>query len=151
MKVIKVVASALVVGCFGLCGVIPCRAAETNAAIPSILQAGFTFFKQQHPEKGLDAWKQGGLVGAEFPTVANASYFTQAERTLGKYVSYELITVKMVGASSRVIYLSINYARGAVYARFLMYHGESGWVVQSMDFNTRPEALMPWLTYEGGQ
>jgi hypothetical protein len=49
-----------------------------------------------------------------------------------------------------VIYLSINYERGAVFARFLLYRAQD-WVVQSMDFNYRPEALMPWLAMEQGQ
>jgi len=151
MKPINAVASSVLALCFGLYTIMPCGAAEPESAIPSVIQGGFVFFQKQHPEKGMDAWKEGGLVGEEFPLVAKGNYFKQAERTLGKYVSYELITTRMIGKSSKVVYVSINYTRGAVYARFLVYRTEQDWVVQSMDFNTRPEALMPWLAFEAEQ
>jgi hypothetical protein len=48
-----------------------------------------------------------------------------------------------------VLYLAINFERGAVYARFLFYRTEKDWVVQNVDLSTRPEALMPWLAFEG--
>lgn len=126
------------------------KAAETESPIPPVIQSGFPFFEKQHPEQALDAWKAGGLVGQLFPLVANGEYFKQAERTLGKYSSYEWIATKPIGRSSKVVYLSINYAHGSVFARFLVYRSEQGWVVQSMNFDTRPENLMPWLAYEAG-
>ena len=151
MKVFKLIAlsaSSLALALGFLLPLVRTTAAENESPIPPVIQSGFVFFEKQHPEQGLDAWKAGGLVGELFPLVANGEYFKQAERTLGKYESYEWIATKKVGQSSRVIYLSINYSRGAVFARFLMYRAAKSWVVQSMDFNTRPEALMPWLTYE---
>jgi hypothetical protein len=126
-------------------------AAEPDSFIPSVIQAGFDFFQKQRPEQGVDLWKEGGLAGEEFRSLSHATVFRQAERAMGKYVSYEWVATKMVGKSSRIIYLSINYERGAVYARFLVYRTEKDWVVQSMNFNTRPEALMPWLAFEEGQ
>jgi hypothetical protein len=154
MKIIKFkTAYVLTVG-LGLCCVLFCArvsAAESDSAIPSVIRSGFEFFQKQRPEQGVDAWKEGGLVGEEFKSGSHAIYFRQAERTLGKYVSYEWVTTKMVGKSSKVIYLAINYEHGAVYARFLVYRTEKDWVVQSMNFNTRPEALMPWLAFEEGE
>jgi hypothetical protein len=58
---------------------------------------------------------------------------------------------KGVSRNSEVIYLSINFEQGLVYARFLVYKTEKDWVVQNMDFSDRPEALMPWLAFEGQQ
>ena len=153
MKTLKIIALSVAVLALGLC-LLPflrATAAESESPIPPVIQSGFVFFEKQHPEQGIDAWKQGGLVGEVFPTVANGDYFRQAERTLGKYDSYEWIATKTIGKSSRVIYLSINYARGAVFARFLVYRWEKAWVVQSMNFNTRPEVLMPWLAFGEGE
>jgi len=149
-KTVALSASILTLALVCLPPMFRARAAETESPIPPVIQSGFPFFEKQHPEQALDAWKAGGLVGQLFPLVANGNYFKQAERTLGKYNSYEWIATKTIGPSSKVIYLSINYAHGAIFARFLVYHGESSWVVQSMNFDTRPETLMPWLTYEAG-
>jgi len=126
-------------------------AAEPDSPIPPVIQGGFEFFQKQRPEQGVDAWKEGGLVGEEFKSGSRALYFRQAERTLGKYVAYEWVATRMIGKSSKIVYLAINYEHGAVYARFLVYRTEKDWVVQSMNFNTRPEALMPWLAFEEGQ
>ena len=154
MKIIKVNALSVLAFGLGFCCLTFCVravAAEPDSSIPSVIRAGFDFFQKQRPEQGVDAWKEGGLVGEEFKSTPHATYFRQAERTLGKYVSYEWVATKIVGKSSKILYLAINYERGAVYARFLVYRTERDWVVQSMNFNTRPEALMPWLAFEEGQ
>ena len=50
-----------------------------------------------------------------------------------------------------IFYLSMIFDCGVVYASFLVYRAEKDWVVQNMDFNTKPEAIMPWLAFEGGK
>jgi hypothetical protein len=44
----------------------------------------------------------------------------------------------------------VNFEQAAVYGRFLLYRADKGWVVQNMDFSPKPEAIMPWLAFEGG-
>ena len=78
-----------------------------------------------------------------------AQYLRNLNQALGNYKSHEMLESKGVGRSSQVIYLSINFDRGVVYGRFLMYRAEKDWVVQNMDFSHRPEAIMPWLAFEG--
>lgn len=78
-----------------------------------------------------------------------AGYFRNLSQTLGTYRSHEIIQSKGVSRASQVTYLSINFERGVVYGRFLFYQTEKDWVVQNMDFSDRPEAIMPWLAFEG--
>ena len=80
---------------------------------------------------------------------AQANYFQRLSPALGNYRSNELLQTKAIGRSSQVVYMAIHFERGAVYARFLLYRTSKEWVVQNMDFSTRPEALMPWLAFEG--
>jgi len=79
-----------------------------------------------------------------------ARYIRGLGGTLGNYKSHELIQSKPISQSSEVIYLCVNFERGIVYGRLLMYRTDKDWVVQNMDFNERPEAIMPWLAYEAG-
>ena len=37
----------------------------------------------------------------------------------------------------------MNFERGVVYASFLVYNAEKDWVAQKMDFNTKPETIVP--------
>ena len=71
------------------------------------------------------------------------------EPTLGNYRSHELIHSKAISRASQIVYLSINFERGVVYGRFLVYRADKDWVVQNMDFSERPETIMPWLAFEG--
>ena len=146
-----IVRSALTLG-LACCCVWPLAAApavESDASIPAVIQAGFDCFQKGQIADGINAWRKGGLLAqSQSPSYFNS--FTEAQSAIGKYRSFEWIMTKSVGASSKVIYLSINYERGAIYARFLVYRAQD-WVVQSMDFNYRPEALMPWLAMEQGQ
>jgi hypothetical protein len=125
-------------------------AAEPEAAMPDVLRAGFTLYPKGGADLALDAWRKGGLADDNRNKLAaQINYFKQTERTVGNYRSYELIDGKRVSTSSKVLYLAVNFERGAIYGRFVLYRTDRDWVVQSMDFNTRPEAIMPWLSFAG--
>ncbi len=87
----------------------------------------------------------------EKSAIAEAEKFKQIERYFGKYKSYEWIDTKEIGASSKIVYLTMTYERGAAFASFLVYKGEKDWIIQNMDFNTTPATIMPWLAYSGGK
>ena len=80
---------------------------------------------------------------------SQSSYFRRLDQALGNYKSYDLVETKAIGPSSEILYLAINFERGAVYARFLVYRTDKAWVVQDMDFTTKPEAIMPWVAFQG--
>ncbi len=138
------------IGCCCVVPFVPALAAESDPSIPPVIQTGFDSYAKGQVGPAIDAWRKGGLLG-QYPSSSFFNYFTESQRAVGNYKSYELITTKRIGSSSKIIYLSINYERGAIYARFLVYRTDTDWVVQSMNFNTRPEALMPWLAMEQGQ
>jgi hypothetical protein len=147
MKALLRSALVLVVGC-GLLTPIA-FAADADTTIPAIVQGGFSLWATRDASHAFDAWKLGGLLENDSKPGKMTVYFTRLDNTLGKYQSFELIESRHFGKSSRTIYLSINFERAAVYARFLLYQTDKGWVVQDMDFSPKPEALMPWLTFAG--
>lgn len=125
-------------------------AAEHGTVLPEVLQAGFVLYPKGGAELALDAWRKGGLADERGERLASQiAYFKQTERAVGNYRSYEVIDIKPVSASSKVLYLAVNFERGVIFARFMIYRTERDWVVQTMDFNTRPETLMPWLSLSG--
>ena len=78
-----------------------------------------------------------------------SSYLRSVTQALGTYKSNELLQTKAKSRKSQIQNLAINFERGAGYGRFLLYRTDKDWVVQNMDFSVRPEALMPWLAFEG--
>jgi hypothetical protein len=125
--------------------------ADAPGQVPAILQNGFNaWVKNRDASWAFDAWKIGGLLEQDSKPVTLSRYFVQLDRILGPYQSYEVIDNKRVGQHSQVIYLSVNFAHAVMFGRFLLYQNDKDWVVQNMDFSPKPEAVMPWLAFEGG-
>ncbi len=152
MKTSTVVLYSTLALCVGSClTFIPRRAAgAANALLPAVIEAGFNLWARgSGAETVLGTWQRGGLLEGSNKASTQAGYFRSLSRVLGNYKSYELIQTKGVSRASQVIYLSVYFERGVVFGRFLVFRTEKDWVVQNMDFNDRPEAIMPWLALEG--
>lgn len=124
--------------------------ADSTPSVPPVIQAGFTSWAKGGVVLAFDAWQKGGFMAGDRKIAAQSNYFKRLDRAIGSYKSYELIETKEIGLSSEIVYLAVNFEQGGVYARFLLYRTDKGWIVQDMDFSTKPEAIMPWLAFAGG-
>jgi hypothetical protein len=124
--------------------------ADSGPSTPPVIQAGFAFWgKGAGVDGAVETWLKGGLLEGDSKTAELANYLRRVKRAAGDYKTFELLKTDTIGQSSQVLYLSLKFERGAAYARFLLYRTDKGWVVQNLDFSTRPEALMPWLAFAG--
>ena len=124
-------------------------AAESNTSIPPVLQTGFSLWAKGGARIALETWSKGGLIEGDGKVAAQSNYFRRLDRNIGNYKSYDVIETKRINQTSEIIYLSVNFERAAVYSRFLLYRTDKDWVVQNMDFSSKPEAIMPWLAFQG--
>ena len=118
-----------------------------SAAIATVVQDGLAIWPKKGPSYAFDIWQKGGWLEDDRKPQVQANYFRRLDRALGNYRSFEVIDTKQISPNSQVLYLSMNFERAAMYARFLLYNGDKGWVVQNMDFSPKPEAIMPWLAF----
>jgi hypothetical protein len=126
-------------------------AADASAPVPAVVQNGFSLWaKNREASWAFDAWKIGGLMERDNKPTTLSRYFSRMDQALGSYKSYELVETKRISQNSAVFYLSINFDRAVMFGRFLMYRTDKDWVVQNMDFSSKPESMMPWLAFEGG-
>ena len=124
--------------------------AAPNSALPAIIEAGFqSWAKGGAVDTILSNWERGGLMEGSNTAAVQARDFRNISSTLGNYRSHEVIQSKSISQLSQVIYVSVNFERGVVYGRFLLYQTDKGWVVQNMHFSERPGAVMPWLAVQG--
>jgi hypothetical protein len=123
--------------------------ADISPSIPSVVQKGLRLYESGGPEPAFDTWRHGGLLDGAGRTETDVRNFKEMVSPIGNYVSCDLIESREIGRTSRIVYLSMNFERGVVYASFLVYNAQKDWVVQKMDFNTKPETIMPWLALEG--
>jgi len=123
--------------------------AETNTFVPPIIQDGFAMWAKRDPSYAFEVWRKGGILEFDRKISVLSNYFKNLERTTGGYKSYDTIVTKQISQRSETVYVAVNFEHCAIYARFMLYRDDKGWVVQNMDFNSKPESIMPWLAFEG--
>jgi hypothetical protein len=120
-----------------------------NPPVPAIIQAGFAEWARGGAAASLEVWKKGGLMEGDRKVVAEASYFKRLDPAIGGFKGFDAVQTQSISSSSELAYIAINFQRAVVYGRFLLYRTDQDWVVQNMDFNIKPEALIPWLALPG--
>ncbi len=153
MNTSKAIMRTLIAFSLGIVGLVrpPQVAAEPTSSIPPIIDAGLALLAKNGIDVALDTWQKGGLLEGDGKVRVLSNYVRRLDRALGNYKSSELLETKPLGQSSRIVYVAMNFQRGAVYARFALYRADKDWVVQNLDFSTKPETIMPWLAFEGAK
>ena len=114
--------------------------------IPKIIQFGLDTYKSEGPESAIKAWVKGGPYdGNRDVAVGQANILRQAQGLYGTYRGYELIHEQDVSASVRVFYLTLNFERGPVFARFIVFRSEQGAMITALNFSVKPEDIVPNL------
>jgi hypothetical protein len=123
----------------------PTATAGPSTSTPAIIQSGISLWPDGGASMAINTWQKGGLLEGDRKVLAEINYFKRLDPVLGGFKSFELLQSQPVSQASQVMYFAINFQRGVVYARFLLYRPEQDWVVQNMDFNVRPEVIIPWM------
>jgi len=114
--------------------------------IPKIIQFGLETYKSEGPEAAVKAWIKGGPYdGNRDVSTGQASILRQAQGTYGTYRGYEVIRIQDISASVRVIYLTLNFERGPVFSRFIVFRSEQGAMITALNFSVKPEDIVPTL------
>lgn len=154
MNISKLLSGGALLVAAGFCCLLPFSrvkaAGGEDGKVPVIIENGFkAWAKNRNASWAFDVWKIGGLMERDNKPSALSRYFSQMDQVLGNYESYEVVETKHISKNSEVIYLSFNFAHAAMFGRLMLYQTDSDWVVQSMDFSPKPEAMMPWLMFAG--
>jgi hypothetical protein len=120
-----------------------------SGAVPALIQKGFALLKSASPVEALDTWREGAVLEDEANARDGINTFKEMVKRLRNYRSYEVIEVKEIGSTSKILYVSMSFERGMIYGSFLVWKSDRDWIVQHMDFNTKPQVIMPWLNCAG--
>jgi len=121
-----------------------------DSTVPVVLEKGFKLCQSAGPVTAFEAWREG-IVLENARTTDQAIQFKEMVKLLRNYRSYEVVEVKEIGRSSKILYVAMSFERGMLYGSFLVWRSERDWAVQRMDFSTKPEGIMPWLALGGGK
>ncbi len=141
--------STLALG-IGACLILPfmdAAKADADGTLPPVIQSGLALYASGGPDVAVSAWEKAGPLERNKQAEDFADEFKQLEKSVGHYRSFELIETKEIGKPYKVYSLSMNFERGAVFGSFQVYKTTKDWVVENMDFDTKPEAIMPCLVH----
>lgn len=129
----------------------PIQAAELTEPVPPIIQSGFDAYAKDGAEAAVAAWTKGSYAENDKATASSAEAFKQVERYTGKYKSFEFLDTKEIGTNSRFVFCEMDFERGALFVRFLLYRTDEGWTISGMTYKMSPEEVMPWLLTTAGK
>ncbi|MBZ5648073.1 MAG: hypothetical protein LAN37_12705 [Acidobacteriia bacterium] len=117
---------------------------ETGAdELPKIILSGIAAYKAEGPEAAVKAWIKGSPIEGSKEVLSQANVLRQIQDFYGPFKGFQLIRSKNLSSNTRVIYLNINFEKGPVFAKFLVYRAEQDWILTSFLLNTNPDLILP--------
>jgi hypothetical protein len=116
---------------------------KTNEALSPIVVSGLQAYKDKGPEEAVRAWIKGSGIDGSKEAMAQANTLRQVEDYYGKFQGFEVVKTSNLTPKTQVAYLVMDYEKGPVFAKFVSYRSEQGWVLAYFNFNTKEENLFP--------
>jgi hypothetical protein len=113
--------------------------------VPKIIQFGLETYKSEGPEAAIKAWIKGGPYDGNRDVIGQASILRQAQSVYGTYRGFEVIGMQNISAAVRVVNLTLNFERGPVFSRFIVFRSEQGTMLTALNFSAKPEDIVPNL------
>ncbi len=118
-------------------------AKDEKVVVPNIIVAGLGDYAFQGAGAAVTAWVKGSAMEGSPEAAIQVNYLKQVESVYGKFQGYHLIQINELSRLTTIVYLTINYEKGPLFARFLAYRIRDGWILPDFSFNTKPEAILP--------
>jgi hypothetical protein len=118
-------------------------AKDQGPRIPEVIRAGLNDYNFKGAEVAVKEWVKGSALEGSPEALSQVNILRQAESIYGGYLGYHVIQFHRLSRLSTVIYMTLNYDRGSMFARFLAYRAKEGWILQEVVLNTKPDAVFP--------
>ncbi|HXZ13309.1 MAG TPA: hypothetical protein VEG64_13050 [Candidatus Sulfotelmatobacter sp.] len=111
--------------------------------IPKYLTIGMEAYKAEGADAAVKAWIKGSPIDGSKDALSQANVLRQVQDYYGAYKAFEVIRSTNLSTNIRLTYVSINFDKGPLFAKFLSYRSEQGWILTNFAFNTKPENILP--------
>jgi hypothetical protein len=118
---------------------------QTSApgSIPKIVQAGLDAYKTGGPDEAVRAWMRGSALEGSKDMAGYLSTLHQTQELYGNFRGYEPIGTRVVSSTSYVVYMTLDYDRGPLFAKFRVYRTAVGSILTGMVLNADEDAVLP--------
>jgi hypothetical protein len=117
----------------------------TAEDLPPIILSGLQAYKDKGPDEAIRIWIKDGPLDGSKAALAQANYLRQVQDSYGAYQFFEVISTYEIGRRTRILYLTLDFESGPLFAKFVVYQSNHRWTLTSFDFNTKEEMILPPL------
>ena len=86
--------------------------------------------------------KGSGIDGSK-DALNQANVLRQVQDYYGAYQAFEVVSTKDLSPKTRVIYLVLDFEKGPLFAKFVVYRSDQSWILAYFNFNTKEELVFP--------
>jgi hypothetical protein len=110
---------------------------------PQVVISGLQTYKDKGATEALKTWLKASPLEGSKDALTQANNLRQIEDYYGSFKKYEVLATRTVSSSTRMDYVVLNYDKGPLFARFVSYKTDDGWILVSFDFNTKVDMVIP--------
>jgi hypothetical protein len=111
--------------------------------LPAPIRNGLQSYSQEGAEQAVKMWLKKSPLERTGEVPNLVKMLNNIEHLCGEYIDYQVVKVHHFTASSRFVYLQLNYASCPIFGRFVAYEGKAGWLITQLNFNAKPEQVLP--------
>jgi hypothetical protein len=112
-------------------------------SLPPVIVYGLEAYRDKGPDEAVRAWVKGGALEGRTEVLNQADTLRLAQNLYGPYRYFEIIGSHELSSRSKIIYMVFNYDKGPLFAKFVVYRSEEGWILTRLEFNIREDAILP--------
>jgi hypothetical protein len=119
------------------------REQGAGESLPPIVVLGLEAYKSSGPEEAVRAWIKGSAIDGSKDALSQANLLRQIQDYYGTYRAFEIVSTKDLSPKTRVIYLVLDFEKGPLFAKFVVYRSGQAWILAYFNFNTKEELVFP--------
>ena len=116
---------------------------QSIQSLPSIIISGLNAYKEKGPDEAVRAWIKDSAIDGSKEALTQANNLRQIQDYYGAYRGYELISAIDITPKTKVVYLIIDFDKGPLFAKFVVYRPDQVWILVNFNFNTKTESILP--------
>jgi hypothetical protein len=119
--------------------------AQTRATddLPKIIRLGLEAYKAGGPEAAIKTWIKGSPIDGSKDALTQANNLRQIQDYYGAYKTFDVISIRNLSPNIRIVYLALDFEKGPLFAKFVVYQTPEGWILTTFNFNTKDELIIP--------
>jgi hypothetical protein len=113
--------------------------------LPPVILSGLQAYKDKGPDEAVRIWIKDGPIDGSEEALSQVNNLRQIQTSYGAYQFFELISAYEIGHRTRIFYMTLDFEKGPLFAKFVVYQSNHRWILTSFDFNPKEEMILPPL------